>query len=322
MHWLATCTSFWPLPPSGHASQAPVPVAPHPFHSLWHCCHLIFCHLLRYLLFQFCLPLLGSPPHLHHCLHSFCPLFLFMISSWSLAATSPYLLLTLLPHQSLPCPISPSVPLPDSLRCLSPQHHTISFYCFMCCFPVLLSPSPMVPLLCPSLCHPPWTPLCLPLLSLLLTALFSTTCLATVIHCLFWPAPFAVCFLSSSSSSSPRSRVCSLPTLFLFAVPLTACSSPQMTRTILRSASQAITYCPACHPACSCCFILSPPVWSCPVCRQPSQLLFPIRWPCLFTHCMSPFTFITKLPPHLLLPPATLWPLHFPPLFTDSIPCH
>lgn len=131
-----------PFPPSGCASQAPIPVTHHPIHGLWHCSHLIFCHFLPYLPFQFCLSLLGSPSHLHHCLLSFCPLFLFIISSLSLAALSLHLLLTLHSHLSL---ISPSVLLPNSLQCLSPQHHTTSFYCFMCYFPVPLSPSPMVP---------------------------------------------------------------------------------------------------------------------------------------------------------------------------------
>lgn len=165
---------------------------------------------------------MGSPPHLHHFLLSFCPLFLFIISSLSLAALSPHLLLTLLSHQSLPCPISPSVSLLNSLQCLSPQHCTSSFYCFMCCFPVPLSPSPMVPELCPALCQSPSTALCLPLLSLLLTALLSTTpCYCNsllVLASLIW-----YCFLSPSSSS-PSSRVSSLHTLFLFTLPLTACS--------------------------------------------------------------------------------------------------
>lgn len=133
----------FPFPPSAHASQAPMPMTPHPVHSLYFF-HLICCHLLLYL-FQFCLPLLGSPPHLHHCLPSFCPIFLFIISSLSFAASSPHFLLTLQSYLSLHCPISPSVPLPYSLQCLSPQHCTISFYCFMCCFPVPLLPSRMVP---------------------------------------------------------------------------------------------------------------------------------------------------------------------------------
>lgn len=84
--------------------------------------------------------------HIHTSTTAFSLSVLYSCSSLSLAASSPHLLLTLQSHQSLPCSISPSVPLLNSLQCLSsPQNCTTSFYCFMCCSPVPLSPCPMVP---------------------------------------------------------------------------------------------------------------------------------------------------------------------------------
>lgn len=132
--WLASCTSFCPFPPSGHASQAPMPVTLHPIHGLWHCFHLIFCHLLLYLLFQFCLTLLGSSPHLHHCLLSFCPLFLLIISSLSLAASSPhcfsYCLIS--PCTALFLPVCPYlIPFSASPFNTAPSHFTASCAVFL-----------------------------------------------------------------------------------------------------------------------------------------------------------------------------------------------
>lgn len=208
-----------PFPPSGCVSQSPMPVTPRPIHGLWHCFRLIFCHLLLYLLFQFFLPLLGSPPHLHHCLLSFCPLFLSIISSLSLAASSPHLLLTPRSHLSLHCPISPS-PLPYSFQYLSPQHCAISFYCLTCYFPVPLSPSPMVPWLCPALCHTPPTSLCLSLLSLLLTALFSAmSCYCNSLLVLAHPICYLFPLLLLLFSQQP----CLLSTHTIFVYCSTCC---------------------------------------------------------------------------------------------------
>lgn len=91
--------------------SSPLPVTPHPICSAWRCCpdccNLISCHLLPYLLFQFCLSLQGSsPPPLSPSLFlSSIPVYPFLVASCCHITS----LLTLLPHQYLPCPISSSV---------------------------------------------------------------------------------------------------------------------------------------------------------------------------------------------------------------------
>lgn len=186
-------------------------------------------HLLSSLISSVSAYLCWAHPH-HHIL-SFCPLFLFIFSLLlhhltccvSYCLISPCLALLVVWH----------LPSPNSLHCLSSHPHPISFYCFICCIPIPLSPFPVVPQLCSSLCHPPLTPLCLPLLSLLLAALFPTLLLSFTtffgqLHLL--PVP---------SSFSPSSNVSSLQYLCL---PLHLLLAPQMPRTCLRSPCNAIVH--------------------------------------------------------------------------------
>lgn len=121
-----------------------------------------------------CLPLLISSLSLLS-LSSFCPLshlsfpHCFLLSDHLICflpycLTSPCLALLLLVWH---------LPSPTSLPCLSPQPHPISLYCFICCIPVLLSPSSCGPTAFPFfITH---TQLCFSLFFLLLASLFATT---------------------------------------------------------------------------------------------------------------------------------------------------
>lgn len=70
--------------------------------------------------------------------------------------------------------------------------------------------------------------------------------LATVIHCLFWPAPFTT--VSSPPPLLPAAMLALYTHYFCLLFHLLLALAPEMTRTFLRSPCQAITYCrlPSC----------------------------------------------------------------------------
>lgn len=138
LHFLLPLSSIWPCQSSPNACDTPShsrPLALLPSHFL-PSPTVSSVSILPNLA-----GLIPTPPPLPSLFLSSIPVDHFFIVSCSLITS----LLFLLSHQSLHCPISPSVPLPNSLQCLSLQHSTIPFYCFMCCFPVPLSHSHMVP---------------------------------------------------------------------------------------------------------------------------------------------------------------------------------
>lgn len=187
----------------------------------------------------------------------------------------------LLPHHltcCLPyCLISPCLallllvwhlPSPNSLHCLPTlSHFTASFAVFLshCHLPLWFHSFVL---------HPPLIPLCLPLLSLLLAALFPTMYVPCYFHSLPVLASPICCLLPPLLLLVAMFAL--YPQYLCLLFHLLLALAPQMLRTFLRSSCHAMV----CHyllprlPSCLLLLLhLSPPVRSCPVFRQLSQRL-------------------------------------------------